>query len=73
MKAGDVILVLTDGIIEVFNAKDEEYGTESVKETFAQCAERPLAEIFEYVRRKSLNYGEQSDDQTMLLVRSASS
>jgi sigma-B regulation protein RsbU (phosphoserine phosphatase) len=69
MQAGDVLLILTDGIIEVFNPGGDEYGTDAVKEAFAGCAERPLAEIFETVRSKALAYGEQSDDQTMLLVR----
>ena len=66
---GDVILILTDGFTEVFNAKAEELGMDPVKAAFAECAERPLAEIFDYLRAKTLGFGEQSDDQTLLLVR----
>jgi serine phosphatase RsbU (regulator of sigma subunit) len=66
---GDVLLLLTDGFSEVFDAKATELGMEPIKSAFLQAANRPLSEIFEHLRNVSLSFGKQDDDQTMLLVR----
>ena len=66
---GDVLLLLTDGFSEVFDAKAAELGTEPIKGAFLKFADRPLSEIFEHLRNISLDFGKQEDDQTMLLVR----
>jgi len=66
---GDVLLLLTDGFSEVFNARAAELGMEPIKSAFLKAAERPLPEIFEDLRNVSLSFGKQSDDQTILLVR----
>ena len=42
---GDVLLVLTDGLTEVFDAADEEFGMERVRGVLAAHATAPLAEI----------------------------
>ena len=67
--AGDVLLLLTDGFSEVFDAKGAELGLEPVKGAFLEAADRPLPEIFESLRSLSLSFGKQDEDQTMLLVR----
>ena len=66
---GDVLLLLTDGFSEVFDAKAVELGMEPIKSAFLKAAERPLPEIFEHLRNVSLSFGKQDDDQTILLVR----
>jgi len=66
---GDVLLLLTDGFSEVFDAKAVELGTEPIKSAFLKAADRPLSEIFEHLRNISLGFGKQDDDQTILLVR----
>jgi serine phosphatase RsbU (regulator of sigma subunit) len=66
---GDVLLLLTDGFSEVFDAKAAELGMEPIKSAFLKAAERPLPEIFECLRKASLSFGKQDDDQTILLVR----
>ena len=66
---GDVLLLLTDGFSEVFDAKAAELGMEPIKSAFLKAAERPLPEIFEHLRNVSLSFGKQDDDQTILLVR----
>jgi serine phosphatase RsbU (regulator of sigma subunit) len=66
---GDVLLLLTDGFSEVFDAKAAELGMEPIKSAFLKAAERPLPEIFEHLRHVSLSFGKQDDDQTILLVR----
>jgi serine phosphatase RsbU (regulator of sigma subunit) len=66
---GDVLLLLTDGFSEVFDAKGVELGMEPVKNAFLEAADKPLPEIFERLRNLSLSFGKQDDDQTVLLVR----
>ena len=67
---GDVLLLLTDGFSEVFDANGAELGLEPIKNAFLEAAaDRPLSQIFERLRNLSLSFGKQDDDQTMLLVR----
>jgi len=66
---GDVLLVLTDGLTEVFDTKGNEMGVDSFKSKFAANACLPLAELFERLRKSATAFGPQTDDQTMLLVR----
>jgi len=66
---GDVLLLLTDGYSEVFDANAAELGMEPIKSAFLKAADRPLPEIFERLRNVSLSFGKQDDDQTILLVR----
>ena len=66
---GDVLLLLTDGFSEVFDANAAELGMEPIKSAFLKAADRPLPEIFEHLRNVSLSFGKQDDDQTILLVR----
>jgi phosphoserine phosphatase RsbU/P len=68
---GDVLLLLTDGFTEVFDNDGAELGLEPIKRAFQESVDRPLPEIFERLRRRSLDFGRQEDDQTMLLVRYA--
>lgn len=68
-KAGDVLLLLTDGLTEVFDKAGKEMGVEPIKAVLAKSAELPLPRMFEQIRSVALASGRQDDDQTMLLVR----
>ncbi len=69
LPAGDLLALITDGFTEVFDAEEREIGMEEFKAALASCAEKPLREIYEELRERSLKFGKQSDDQTMLLIR----
>lgn len=69
---GDVLLLLTDGFSEVFNGQGAELGIDPLKREFQKAADRPLPEIFDRLRKLSLSFGRQDDDQTLLLVRCTS-
>lgn len=69
---GDVLLLLTDGFSEVFNGQGAELGIDPLKQEFQKAADRPLPEIFDRLRKLSLSFGRQDDDQTLLLVRCTS-
>jgi Stage II sporulation protein E (SpoIIE) len=66
---GDVLLMLTDGLLEVANAKQEEFGLERVKEVFSAHGGRPVSVIFQAVLDAANRHGQTTDDQSMLLVR----
>lgn len=66
---GDILLLLTDGMTEVFAKDGSEMGVEPIKAAIRKNAERPLTEIFDTLRQIALAAGPQDDDQTMLIVR----
>jgi len=68
-ESGDVLLLLTDGLTEVFDKSGNEMGSEPIKAELARSASLPLADLFMRLRQVALDAGRQDDDQTMLLVR----
>lgn len=66
---GDVFLVLTDGITEVFDARDEEFGLERVADVLAQNATLPLPELEVKLLAAARAHGTPHDDQSVILVR----
>jgi serine phosphatase RsbU (regulator of sigma subunit) len=66
---GDVFLVLTDGLIEVFDRADREFGMDGVLATFAANARSPLPQLEEALLTASRSHGTQLDDQSLILIR----
>ena len=69
VEPGDLLAIITDGFTEVADSKEREMGMEDFKSAFAGCAEKPLPEIYQELRARTLKFGKQTDDQTMLLIR----
>jgi sigma-B regulation protein RsbU (phosphoserine phosphatase) len=67
--AGDLLVLLTDGLIEVFDRQDHEFGLERAKGLVVKEAARPLAEIADRLVAAARAHGRQLDDQTLLLIR----
>ena len=65
----DLFLMVTDGITEVANARDEEFGLIRLQELLTQHATRALPEIWDFIMRDVKQYGRQQDDQSLLLLR----
>lgn len=67
--AGDVFLLLTDGLTEVFQRDGREFGMDGIRA--AAFADGPAApkELAEKVIASAAHYGQQLDDQTVLFVR----
>ena len=65
----DLFLMVTDGITEVANAGDEEFGLIRLQELLTRHATRTLPEIWDLIMREVRQYGLQQDDQTLLLLR----
>jgi len=66
---GDLFVILTDGLTEVFDRQDREFGLDRIKAVIRKHARLPLealqAQLLEAVR----THGAQLDDQTVLLIR----
>jgi serine phosphatase RsbU (regulator of sigma subunit) len=66
---GDIFDLVTDGLIETLNQKDEEFGLQRLEHLLLQNATRPLPEIFDSLIAAVSKFGLQKDDRTVLLVR----
>jgi serine phosphatase RsbU (regulator of sigma subunit) len=69
LNSGDLLALITDGFTEVFDSRERELGLEDFKTALSNCAEKPLPEIYRELRARTLKFGKQTDDQTMLLIR----
>ena len=67
--SGDLFLMLTDGISEVPNERDEEFGLARLEQLLTQYAAQPLPRIWELIMEQAHHHGLQQDDQTLLLIR----
>ena len=76
MEAGDVVLIATDGILEVNagqsnpqKSENPEYGIEALEALLKANLTMPLPELGATILKAVRSYGKQVDDQTLLLVR----
>jgi hypothetical protein len=67
--SGDLLVVATDGILEVCDRKAQEFGVEALETVIAENAGRPLPELADAILEKTRAFGKQVDDQTLLLIR----
>jgi sigma-B regulation protein RsbU (phosphoserine phosphatase) len=65
----DLFLILTDGLLEVTNAKGEEFTLTGIKPVMLAHASDPLNAIFDAILEAARLHGHAADDQSMLLVR----
>ena len=66
---GDLFLMVTDGITEVVNEKDEEFGLMRLEQLLIQHSAKPLPEIWDLIMDAVRRHGLQQDDQSLLLLR----
>jgi serine phosphatase RsbU (regulator of sigma subunit) len=60
---------MTDGISEVPNASDEEFGLDRLELLLRNNAGLPLPQLWDLIMDEVKRYGVQQDDQTLLLLR----
>ena len=65
----DVLVVLTDGLSEVFDRNGRELGLEPLKRALQESGNEPLEQISLSLQRTAQQHEPQSDDQTILIVR----
>ena len=71
--SGDIAVLLTDGLTEVMDADEEEYGLDRIKQLITTHAAQPLKVICETLLTEAQAFGKQTDDQSVLLIRWRSS
>lgn len=72
-KAGDVLAILSDGLVEVRDSSDREFGLVAanrlVSEEVLRIPSAPLSDVYARVVRTVREFGPQVDDQSLMLVR----
>ena len=69
---GDMLLLLSDGFVELFNPADEMLGMERVKAIFREAAEQPFGKIIEAIIRAGSKWSQgraNEDDITFILLK----
>ncbi len=66
---GDLLVVATDGVLEVCDRQGEEFGIERVEQAVAADPRRSLKEMAAGILKSARAFGKQEDDQTLLLIR----
>lgn len=69
MNSGDLLIAVTDGILETSNESEEEFGLERLQSLIASHAQDSLPALAEAILVAARDFGKQLDDQTMLLIR----
>ena len=65
----DLFLMMTDGISEVPDANDDEFGLDRLEQLLRDNAEQPLRQLWELIMGEVKRHGVPQDDQTLLLLR----
>jgi serine phosphatase RsbU (regulator of sigma subunit) len=65
----DLFLMISDGISEVPNGNDEEFGLDRLEQLLKKNAVQPLPQLWELIMGEVTRHGVQQDDQTLLLLR----
>jgi hypothetical protein len=71
VEPGDILTLLTDGLVEVTNAAEEEFGHGRIHDILLQNAGRPLPDLTDRIFAAVGQHGQQQDDQTLVLVRAS--
>ncbi len=66
---GDLFALVTDGLVEVFDDGDVEFGLDGIRSLLGKVSDRPLPEIRDTLLAAVRAHGPQLDDQTLLLIR----
>jgi serine phosphatase RsbU (regulator of sigma subunit) len=70
VRPGDLIAVVTDGLIEIFDRHEQELGADGLKQIIERAAaQASLDAAADAIFDACLQHGPRSDDQSLLLVR----
>jgi sigma-B regulation protein RsbU (phosphoserine phosphatase) len=69
----DLFLLFTDGVLEVANAADEEFGLPALQIVTAANSGKPLSAALHEILNATDRHGHPADDRSLLLVRALSS
>jgi serine phosphatase RsbU (regulator of sigma subunit) len=66
---GDLFVLLSDGVIETEDAQGTEFGFDGVERVIMRHGADSLKEIMNHLRSELEQFGNSTDDQTVLLIR----
>ena len=66
---GDLFLLCTDGLLEVTNRANAEFGIEGMKAVLSSTGHEPLDAIADKVFASAKAFGRNDDDESLLLIR----
>jgi sigma-B regulation protein RsbU (phosphoserine phosphatase) len=69
MVSGDLLVAVTDGILEAANESEDEFGLDRLQAVIASHALDSLPALAEAILSAARGFGKQIDDQTLLLIR----
>lgn len=69
LHTGDLLVLMTDGLIEVQNSGGKELGFGVFKNLITRERARPLAELHDAILGLARQHGQQLDDQSLVLIR----
>jgi hypothetical protein len=69
VKRKDVLLIATDGILEAENTHGEAFGLTSLEALLLKYQNSPLADIADHIHKAIRDSYQQSDDQSLLVIR----
>jgi len=68
---GDLLLLITDGLLEVTNSPGDDFGTGRIKQIVIDLASQSPEHIVTEIFKAAKAFGAQTDDQTLLLLKMA--
>ena len=69
IEQGDLLAIATDGILEVANTQQGEFGSDRISAVLTRMSGQELASIRDNIVSAAQAFGKQADDQTILLIR----
>jgi len=69
LQAGDLVVVATDGVLEVADKRGQEFGIERVEKAISGDARGSLEGLAQTILTRAREFGKQMDDQTLLVIR----
>ena len=69
LQPGDLLAVATDGVLEVCDRREEEFGIARLDLSISATARMPLPQMAHAILARAQAFGKQADDQTLLLIR----
>lgn len=69
LAAGDLLVVATDGVLEVCDRAQEEFGIERLTQTIEDGLQLSPPALADAILQKARAFGRQVDDQTLLIIR----
>ncbi len=67
--SGDIFILLSDGITEVFNKENEQFGLSRIKEIVLNNSTLSVKELSYKIFNEADTYGNQIDDQSLMLIK----